>query len=144
MPLKVVLTGGPCAGKTSVQDALKNHFSSRVLCIPEVATLLMKNDFPQLGADPEYAPRWHQALMAVSVPLYIGYEDMYALFADKHKTPLIVSDRGILDCTAYLEGGKEALLAKFPYSLAEIHARYDLVIHLESLATARPRTVWFG
>ena len=40
---KIVLTGGPCAGKTTAIQSLREHFSGQyeVLCIPESSTELM-------------------------------------------------------------------------------------------------------
>ena len=42
---KILLTGGPCAGKTTslakLQNALDNK-GFRVYCVPEAATLMMK------------------------------------------------------------------------------------------------------
>ena len=43
---KIVLTGGPCAGKTTALTWINNYFSSRgytVLFVPETATELISN-----------------------------------------------------------------------------------------------------
>ena len=43
---KIVLTGGPCAGKTTAQNWISNYFSKRgytVLFVPETATELISN-----------------------------------------------------------------------------------------------------
>ena len=58
--------------------------------------------------------------------------------AEKRRIPLIVSDGGVLDSAAYLEGGAAALASEFPLSISEIYKRYDLIIRLVSLATSRP------
>ncbi len=41
---KIVITGGPCAGKTTVMSRLTEEFRERefrVLCVPEAATVLI-------------------------------------------------------------------------------------------------------
>lgn len=43
---KIVLTGGPCAGKTTVLNVLKQEFAGQILVIPEAATLLLSGGFP--------------------------------------------------------------------------------------------------
>lgn len=35
---KIALTGGPCAGKTMVLDAIKERFGDDVILVSEVAT----------------------------------------------------------------------------------------------------------
>jgi nucleoside-triphosphatase THEP1 len=42
---KILLTGGPCAGKTTSLAKLQNTLDNkgfRVYCVPEAATLMMK------------------------------------------------------------------------------------------------------
>ena len=43
--MKICLTGGPCAGKTTAMTHLTNvltQFGYRVFCVPEAATLFSK------------------------------------------------------------------------------------------------------
>jgi hypothetical protein len=43
---RVMLTGGPCGGKTSAANALREKFENigySVYCVPEAATLLFEN-----------------------------------------------------------------------------------------------------
>lgn len=49
---KIVLTGGPCAGKTTALNWINNYFSSRgysVLVVPEIASELITNGVAPLG-----------------------------------------------------------------------------------------------
>lgn len=45
---KVVLTGGPCAGKTTALSLIAERFSNSmaVICIPEMATLTFSSGVP--------------------------------------------------------------------------------------------------
>lgn len=42
---KIVITGGPCAGKTSVLDFLGRAHSDQFVIISEAATILLKGGF---------------------------------------------------------------------------------------------------
>jgi hypothetical protein len=46
--LKIVITGGPCAGKSSIISMLKEEFDE-VITVPEAATLLLSGGFPMPG-----------------------------------------------------------------------------------------------
>jgi len=43
---RLLLTGGPCSGKTTLAQLLRTHYTSRnytVLIVPEAATILLSN-----------------------------------------------------------------------------------------------------
>ena len=42
----IVLTGGPSAGKTAVQQVASEQFGDRLVLVPEAATLLFSGGFP--------------------------------------------------------------------------------------------------
>ena len=45
---RIVLTGGPCGGKTSCKDAIEKHFSDKGISIyhvPESATIFIQGGF---------------------------------------------------------------------------------------------------
>ncbi|PMY18520.1 hypothetical protein C1X37_33905, partial [Pseudomonas sp. FW305-3-2-15-A-R2A1] len=44
---KVVLTGGPCAGKTTLTQVIARVFQKHVVIIPEAASLLFTGGFPR-------------------------------------------------------------------------------------------------
>ena len=39
---RIVLTGGPCSGKSTVQKALRQEFLEQIVLVPEAATLLRR------------------------------------------------------------------------------------------------------
>ncbi len=50
----IVLTGGPCGGKSSCLAKIKDHFINKgymVFCIPEMPTLLMKGGCQYPGTE---------------------------------------------------------------------------------------------
>lgn len=130
---KIVLTGGPCAGKTTAMSWINENFTKqgyKVLFVPEEATELIKG-----GITPwENPAREFQSLL---ISMQIKKEDAFIkacefLSGDKF---LIVYDRGILDSRAYM--GEEEFyksLADNDLTLENVFDRYDAVFHLVSSA----------
>lgn len=135
----VVLTGGPCGGKTSTLQELKKEFGGeKILIVPEPATMLMSTGFPAPGRDLTYSQMWQHLFQNAISPLHLNMEEAFKLVAEQTGAQLIICDRGILDGAAYFPGGLDAFLKEFNLDKNEVYARYDCVIHLESTATCRP------
>lgn len=135
---KIVVTGGPCGGKTTVMTAIQSEFRGQVMLVPEVATLLLEGGFPVPGRDVEWSEAWQAAFQAAVLPLQRSFEDAYALSAQQKGAALLVCDRGELDGAAYTPGGPTAFAEQYSVNVKAALARYEAVIHLESLATAEP------
>ncbi|HWG45336.1 MAG TPA: ATP-binding protein [Gemmataceae bacterium] len=137
---KVVLTGGPCAGKTSCLCAIRAHFGDQVVTMPETATLLLSSGFPPPGhASIHSAPdEWIQAFQGAILSIQQEVEASCKRLARNCRVRLIVCDRGVLDGAAYWPGGREAFLRHFGQSLEDCFARYQSVLHLQSLAESHP------
>lgn len=137
--MRVVLTGGPCSGKSTVQRAVSEEFFDRVVLVPEAATMLLGNGFPQPGKDLAWSEEWQASLQAAILPLQRSLEDTYGLVAQNRGCKLIVCDRGLLDGAAYTTNGDTGEFCRaHAIDPAQILSRYAAVIHLESLATAEP------
>jgi hypothetical protein len=106
--------------------------------VPEVATLLLAGGFPAPGKHLPWSPEWQAALEGAILPLQRSLEDAYALVAHSQGGRLLVCDRGLLDGAAYTPGGVAEFARRYGVDVAEAWARYEAVIHLESLATADP------
>jgi predicted ATPase len=139
---KIVLTGGPCSGKTTVQRALQEEFHGRVVLVPEVATLLLAGGFPTPGKHLPWSPEWQAALQAAILPVQQALEDACVLQARHQGSRLVVCDRGVLDGAAYTPGGREVFCRRFQLDVEVVLRRYHAVLHLESLATADPS--WYS
>lgn len=146
--VRVLLTGGPGAGKSSALATLRDRISKRgfqVIVVPENATALLDNS----GG---YDPAWHGTSMHVRLQqlflkFQIEQEDTYRHFGELRpsKPHLLLHDRGCLDgrlfCTdqqwnQVLEGvgvGEEELLK-----------RYDLVIHMTTVASGMEKLYDYG
>lgn len=133
---KIVLTGGCCSGKTTVLGALREEFAGQVILVPEMATILFEGGFPAPGKDLVWSEEWQAAFQAAVLPLQTSFEDAFALKGNGCR--LMICDRGILDGAAYTPGGVDEFCRRYGVDAAEALARYQAVIHLESLATADP------
>ena len=132
----LVMTGGPCSGKTTVLAALREEFRDRIVLVPEVATVLLEGGFPIPGKHLEWSEEWQAAFQSAVLPLQTSMENAYRLVAGTDK--LVICDRGVLDGAAYTPGGVEEFCSRYGVDKEAALARYTAVIHLESLAVSEP------
>lgn len=135
---KIVLTGGPASGKTTVLSFLKEKFVNQVVFVPEAATMLLGSGFPVPGHDIEWSIEWQAAFQAAVLPLQINLENAYELKAAEAGIQTLVCDRGALDGAAYTPGGLVQFCQIFKLNIMAMFASYEAIIHLESVATAHP------
>lgn len=134
---KFVISGGPCAGKTTAMERLPIYLTERgfrVFTVPEAATMAWLNG-ARFGdiEDPKCAYAFQQFVIRTQMQL----EDSFMNFArSTGKDAILLCDRGTMDGSAYVskeEFGK--LLAEV--GLDEITARdqrYNAVYHLVTAA----------
>jgi predicted ATPase len=134
----IVLTGGPCSGKTAVQRILRAEFAREVVFVPEAATLLLEGGFPVPGRHLPWSARWQAAFQSAVLPLQRSLEEAHVLLAEGQGCRLLVCDRGLLDGAAYTPGGLAEFCRCHGIDAVEALGRYAAVLHLESLATAEP------
>ena len=131
---KIVLTGGPCAGKTTALVKVIEHFSSlgyKVFTIPEVPTM-----FTQAGMDylTKNAAFFHEGEKA-TLEIQLALEDKFMRMAETCTEPVvIVCDRGAMDISAYMtpEMWQEITSAVGVTTQQLRDERYDAVLHLVS------------
>lgn len=134
---RIVLTGGPAAGKTTlisrILKELKREDGWRVITIPETATDLISGfgikpfddcvsmeDFQFFVTEDQL----HKEKMALKGAEMVPEENV-----------LIVYDRAVIDNKAYITDEQFRLtLAHFGLTEDEVLARYDAVIHMVSCA----------
>lgn len=132
--IKIILTGGPCAGKTTALSWINNAVTKkgyRVIFIPEVATELINAGYTKTSCDDFYS--WQKGIIKTQIEKDNLYDTLIKnLSADKI---LIVYDRGVLDSKAYL-GAKlfAKALKEIGVKEREIVSRVDAVFHLETAA----------
>ena len=133
----IVITGGPCAGKTSALAALRDRFEHDgipAVFVPEAATDLILDGIAPWTCDSMLA--FQTQVMALQVRREAeALREAAALGPDT----LVICDRGICDSHAYLTDAdyQQALLSN-GLSESQSLARYDAVFHLQSIAIADP------
>lgn len=121
---KIVLTGGPCGGKTTLSRVLAKAFEDQLVVVPESASLLFSAGFP----------RWrdYECLKSTQKAIYRVQCELETSFAVHFPDFNQILDRGTLDGAAYWPDGPEAYFLALGTTLAQETARYDHVIYLES------------
>ncbi|MBQ9949954.1 MAG: AAA family ATPase [Clostridia bacterium] len=134
---KIVLTGGPCAGKTTALRSLQKHFSEkgfRVLCVGETAS-----DYLSGGMSPFNMDNVTFQFMITSTMIF--KESMVQLAAETvpEENVLIVCDRGQMDNLAYMTQDEFVRLQeRMDTNIVKMRDEYEAVFHLETLAKASP------
>ena len=129
---KIVLTGGPCAGKTTALARIIQYFTYRgyaVYAQPEAATLFNQAGVNFLTDDKELFFESEKQLLSFQ----LHTEDCFQKMAEKAGKPvIIVYDRGVMDVAAYMSNDMwQALLDELGLNDVEVRdRRYDAVLHL--------------
>ncbi len=131
---KIVITGGPCAGKSTAMSWIQNAFSQlgyTVLFVPETATELISGGVAPwtCGKNVDY--------QKCQVRLQMEKERLFEQAArtmPKDKI-LIVCDRGVMDNRAYMNDEEFAIvLDDIKCSEVELRDNYDAIFHLVTAA----------
>ena len=122
---RVVLTGGPGAGKTAVLELIRQSFCEHVRVLPEAASIIFGGGFPRED-DPECRRAGQRAIFYVQRELESA--------GDSHNPTIVLCDRGTLDGLAYWPGSPDEFLQSVGTTASEQLKRYDAVIHLRTPA----------
>lgn len=131
---KIVLTGGPCAGKTTAMNWIQNFFQKqgyKVLFVPETATELITG-----GLTP-WETKTYSDFEGILFDLQMEKEKLFEEGAKKlpNEKILIVCDRGLLDNKAYMpKRDFDYLLKSKKLSEVKLRDSYDAVFHLVTAA----------
>lgn len=121
-PRRVVLTGGPGAGKTAVLELIRLFFCVHVRTLPEAAGIVFGGGFPR-GSRLEERQAAQRAIYHVQRELEAAVEGQNAA--------VVLCDRGTVDGAAYWAGPGDLFTAVGATHEGEL-ARYDTVIHLRT------------
>ena len=123
---RIVLTGGPGAGKTAILELIRQSFCDHVEVLPESASIVFGGGFPRAGD----AARLRAAQRAI---FYVQRELEAA--AEASNPVIVLCDRGTVDGVAYWPGEQD-FWGSIGTTLEEQLRRYDAVIHLRTPAAA--------
>lgn len=131
---KIVITGGPCGGKSTAMGLIKNEFEKlgyTVLFVPETATELINGGV---------APWTTGTVLDCQIGIMKLQLAKESVFLEAGKTMpceklLIVCDRGAMDNKAYIDDeGFQRVLQSVNETEVNLRDSYDAVFHLVTTA----------
>ena len=122
---RVVLTGGPGAGKTALLELIRQSFCSHVKVLPEAAGVVFGGGFPR-EEDPACRRAAQRAIFYVQRELEAA--------GDSHNPVIVLCDRGTVDGLAYWPGVAEEFWSSLGTTLDNELRRYAAVIHMRTPA----------
>lgn len=126
---KIVITGGPCAGKSTAMSTIQSELTKlgyKVYFIAESATEVITS-----GVTPDLN-NFQKHLLQYQ----LDKEKMYENIArDNEAKTVIVLDRGVLDSKIYMKPGEfERICKELNTTELELRDHYDAVFHLVTAA----------
>uniref|UniRef100_A0A7S3EIU0 NadR/Ttd14 AAA domain-containing protein n=1 Tax=Rhodosorus marinus TaxID=101924 RepID=A0A7S3EIU0_9RHOD len=134
---RLVLTGGPCAGKTTAMTIIEERMRTRgfrTFIVPEAASLLISGGFMFGDISTDERRKGFQAcLLKTQLSLE---ETFYNLAKVCGQPSLLVCDRGVMDGSAYMPRHLWLeMLGENNWNEIELRdQRYDAVLHLVTAA----------
>ncbi len=130
---RIVLTGGPCAGKTTAISEMvtwAHETGYMPIVVPEAATLLMSSGLDVTTSDFQRAVLEHVLQTEASFLKHAEYH------RQRGKKPVLICDRGLWDQAAYMSPSdfRALCLLHGVYPDREKGQRYDGVIFMRSAA----------
>ncbi|CAG9863849.1 unnamed protein product [Phyllotreta striolata] len=133
---KLVLTGGPCGGKTTGQARLCTFFENlgwKVFRVPETASVLLGGGvkFADLNADESI--KFQENLLKTMLQIE---DTFFALGKTCKRNCLIICDRGAMDASAFVAKDKwETIMRENAWNNVELRDnRYNQIIHMVTAA----------
>ncbi|HET9209393.1 MAG TPA: ATP-binding protein [Thermoanaerobaculia bacterium] len=119
---RIVLTGGPGAGKTAVLELVHQSFCKHVKVLPESAGIVFGGGFPRAEEG--------EVLRASQRAIFHVQRELEAT-GDASDAAIVLCDRGTIDGAAYWPGPDD-LFSAVGTTREEQLRRYEAVIHLRT------------
>ena len=136
---RILLTGGPCAGKTTAMAAISQDLTQlgyKVLVVPEAATLIMKGGAMIVSTffTEQEGLAFQKALLRLQIALEDSFLEIGQMVTDQPVVMLI--DRGLCDGSAYVSRSNwQALMDDLNMNMISMRDnRYDAVLHMVTAA----------
>ena len=133
---KIVLTGGPGAGKTTAADLLRREIGSQLAIVPEAATMIFAGGFPRSN-NPHIRKATQETIYHIQKNLEFIQSETFP-----HRT--LLCDRGTLDSAVYWPDGKDEFFLSMGTTEEKELQRYDAVIFFESAAVGHKEVIEGG
>ena len=118
--MRIVLTGGPGAGKTAVLELLRHSLCEHALILREAAGVVFGGGFPR-----DSARGVHRAAQRA---IFFVQRELEAA-GEATGASILLCDRGTVDGSAYWRG-PDSLWESVGFTRADELRRYDVVVHL--------------
>lgn len=121
---RIVLTGGPCAGKTTLVGVIEHTYQGLVAVVPEAASILFSGGFP----------RWSEegSKQATQRAIFYVQRQLECTYASKFPERMFIQDRGTIDGAVYWPKGVDDFFSTLNTTLSEQLSHYHRVIYLQS------------
>jgi len=119
---RIVLTGGPGAGKTAVLELVRQEFCAHVQVLPESAGIVFGGGFPRTGS-----LEWRRGAQRA---IFFVQRELEST-ADASGAAIVLCDRGTVDGAAYWPG-PESFWESVGTTQEREMSRYAAVIHLRT------------
>ena len=119
---RIVLTGGPGAGKTAVLELIRQSFCSHVKVLSEAAGIVFGGGFPR---EKDAGTR-----RAAQRAIFFVQRELEAA-AESDNPAIVLCDRGTIDGAAYWPGPDD-LWSSVGTTIVDQLRRYDAVLHLRT------------
>lgn len=135
-PIKIVVSGGPCAGKSTAMAHISDRVGAlgyKVYIVPEVATALLLGGMTPWNYNKDQTLAFEENL----IKLQMAQEDaFYNVAVAAGGNSVIVCDRGVMDASAYIPKDMWDIILKNNKldNVAIRDKRYDAVIHMVTAA----------
>lgn len=133
---KIVLTGGPCGGKTTAMSRIAERLEGlgfRVFTVPETPTMLFLGGFSLH----DVTPAQMVALETTLLRTVMNIEDSFAEIAEVYGDDCVfLCDRGMMDTKAFVSPEMwQTILSNLGKTEVQLRdQRYDAVIHMITAA----------
>lgn len=136
MCYRLVLTGGPCGGKTTGQTRLCTFFENlgwKVFRVPETASVLLSGGIKFSDLNEDEAVLFQENLLKTMMQIE---DTFFELGRTCQRNCLIICDRGAMDASAFISKEKwEKIMNDNEWNSVELRDnRYNQIIHMVSAA----------
>jgi predicted ATPase len=121
---RILFTGGPSAGKTSIIEIIQRRYPKIFVSVPEAATILYSGGFPRIKDD--------RATKHIQRAIYFTIIELEDMYLELYPEKIQLCDRGTLDGIAYWPLGENPLdfVKSVGTTVEKELKRYDILIHL--------------
>lgn len=131
---KIVLTGGPCAGKSTALSWLQNEFSKRGYCVLIISETATELTLAGAGMNTLSPVNFEKNIIKLQLKKEKLFEESVKNI-EKYSKFLIICDRGVMDCKPYISDLQfKKCLTELNLNETQVRDGYDAVFHLVTAA----------